>query len=103
MRPAASYSLGWLAGRAAALCVGAILSCIACADQPLNPASAKIQFMHYVAQYASWPKEVLSPRDKQFVLGVLGENPFGDALEAYFKGKSVKSREFAIKFFKTVD
>src|SRR5437764_15486934 len=63
-----------------------------CAEQPIDQNTAKIQFMHYVAQYAVWPKEALSSHDKQFVLGVLGENPFGDALQNYFKGKSVKTR-----------
>src|SRR5712672_47793 len=72
-------------------------------EQPIDQNTAKIQFMHYVAQYAVWPKDALSSNDKQFVLGVLGENPFGDALQNYFKGKSVKTRAFVVKFFKTVE
>ena len=27
-------------------------------------------------------------------MGVLGQNPFGEKLEKYFKGKSVKGRQF---------
>ena len=108
MRRAPFHSWGLLAGRASArffsLFLGAVLLWLQCArGQVVNESTAKIQFMHYVAQYAVWPKEVLSPADKQFVLGVLGDNPFGDALENYFRGKFVKTRGFAIKFFKTVE
>ena len=104
MGSAAFYSLRVLTGRTAALLCGAILSYGSDASaQAANEATAKIQFIHYVAQYAIWPKDVLAPQAKRFVLGVLGDNPFGDALEAYFKGKSVKGREFVVKFFKTVE
>ena len=41
--------------------------------------------------------------EKRFVIGVLGENPFGDALEDYFRGKSVRKRAFVIKFFNSVE
>src|SRR5438876_3794029 len=97
MRPAASYSLRLVA-------LGVFLSWFPCAGEPaINPNLAKIQFLHYVAQYAGWPKDVLSSHNKEFVLGVLGENTFGEALEHYFKGKSVKSRGFVIKYFKTAE
>jgi len=91
-----------LARRTAALFIGAILSWNTCASgQAINESTAKIQFLHYLAQYAVWPQEVLSAQDKTFALGVLGENPFGETLENYFKGKTVKGRRFVIKFFKT--
>jgi hypothetical protein len=73
------------------------------AGDVLNEATAKIQFIHYVAQYAVWPKEALAPGDKQFVIGVLGENPFGEALEDYFKSRTVKGRQFVVKIFKEVE
>jgi hypothetical protein len=104
MRRAPFHSWRLLAGRVAALFAGAILFCFLEANgETVTEPIAKIRFMHYVAQYAVWPKDVLSPQDRQFVLGVLGENPFGGALENYFKGKSVKGREFVIKFYKTVE
>src|SRR2546430_12360371 len=108
MRRAPFHAWGLLAGWAGARFVS-FLSCAlllwlsGASGEVVNQSTAKIQFMHYVAQYAVWPKEVLAPADKQFVLGVLGENPFGDALEHYFKGKFVKTRGFAVKFFKTVE
>ncbi len=104
MRRAPFHSWRLLARRVAALFAGTILICFLGVNaEPVTESTAKIQFMHYVAQYAVWPKDVLSPQDRQFVLGVLGENPFGGALENYFKGKSVKGREFVIKFYKTVE
>jgi len=104
MRRAPFHSWWRLAGRVTAFLAGALAICFPAAKgETVTESNAKIQFMHYVAQYAAWPKEVLSARDRHFVLGVLGENPFGGALENYFKGKSVKGRDFVIKFFKTVE
>ena len=68
----------------------------------INEATAKIQFLHYVAQYAVWPKEAM-PSDRTFVLGVLGENPFGEALANYFRNKSVKGRQFVLRFYNKVE
>lgn len=104
MRPAPIHSLRLLAGRAVALVIGAVLTCATCArGQVVNEATAKVQFLHYVAQYAVWPKDVLSSEDKQFVIGVLGDSPFGDALDNYFQGKSVKGRKLLIQYLKSVD
>ena len=103
MRRAPFHSWGLSGARAVFLAVVILAWLIRAHSEPLTESTAKIQFMHYVAQYAVWPKEILGPQDKQFVLGVLGENPFGAALENYFKGKSVKAREFVIKYFKKVE
>src|SRR5438105_7455949 len=104
MRRAPFHSWRLLGAQVAALLGGALLLWFFSAKgQAVSETTAKIQFMHYVAQYAVWPKEVLTPNDKQFLLGVLGENPFGSALENYFKGKSVKGREFVVRFFKNTE
>lgn len=92
----AGHAAGWLA----ALLLG--LPGAARADS-ISEATAKVQFIHYVAQYAAWPKDALPPQQKQFILGVLGGSPFGDALETYFKGKSVKGRQIAIRYFNTAE
>jgi uncharacterized protein DUF4154 len=94
--------------RLGALAIGAVVWAASAlllwaGGEVLNETTLKIQFLHYVAQYAVWPKEALAPGDKQFVIGVLGENPFGEALENYFKGRSVKGRQFVIKFYKEVE
>lgn len=104
MQPAAFHTLRLLAERATAFLAGAILGWATGAGAaPIDETTAKVQFVHYVAQYAVWPKDAMSPPDKKFVLGVLGESPFGGALETYFKGKSVKGREIVIKYFKSIE
>ncbi len=104
MRRAPFHSWRLLAGWVAAIFAGAMLVCfVGVQGETVTESTAKIQFMHYVAQYAVWPKEAQSAQDRHFVLGVLGENPFGSELENYFKGKLVKGRGFAIKFFKNAE
>ncbi len=104
MRPAPHHSLRLLAWRAAALLACATVPWLPRASgQAMNEAMLKIQFMHYVAQYSAWPSDVLPATEKRFVIGVLGENTFGEALEDYFRGKTVKKRAFFIRFYKSVE
>src|SRR5947199_7893290 len=105
MRPMPRCSLSSLGGPVAALLAAALLSWLSSAKggEPGSEATLKIQFIHYVAQYAVWPTNVLSSTDRQFALGILGQNPFGEALETYFRQKSVKGRQFALKFFPSLD
>src|SRR5258707_2805558 len=104
MRPAPHHSLRLLAWRTAALIACAIWPWLPRASgQAMNEAMLKIQFMHYVAQYSAWPPDVLPATEKRFVIGVLGENTFREALEDYFRGKTVRKRAFVIKFFNSVE
>jgi len=104
MQRAAFSTLRRRAGCAAGLLVAVLLGWPGAARaDSVSEATAKVQFIHYVAQYAVWPKDALPPQHKQFILGVLGGSPFGDALERYFKGKSVKGREIVIRYFNTVE
>ena len=54
----------------------------------------KAAFLYNFAKFVEWP----DPRGRApFVIGVLGDDPFGDVLEQTVTGKTVKSREFAVR------
>jgi hypothetical protein len=58
----------------------------------------KVGLLYQFAVYTQWPKEALPDGDSEFVLGILGDDPFGSALE-FLRGKTVKSRKFVVKHF----
>ena len=58
----------------------------------------KVGLLYQFAVYTQWPKEALPDGGSEFVLGIIGEDPFGNALD-FLRGKTVKSRKFTVKHF----
>lgn len=56
----------------------------------------KVGLLYQFAVYTQWPKEALPDGGSEFVLGIIGEDPFGNALD-FLRGKTVKSRKFTVK------
>ena len=58
-------------------------------------------FLYNFAKFVEWPAEVFRDSNSTLVLGVLGENPFGPALES-IRGKTVRGRTLAIRKFESL-
>src|SRR4026208_1666609 len=57
----------------------------------------KAAILFKFANFVEWPTEVL-PHDKSpFVIGILGDNPFGSDLEAVTRGKMVNDHPIEIR------
>lgn len=56
----------------------------------------KAAFLYNFAQFVQWPSGTFSSADEPFVIGVLGENPFGTALEQTVNGESIRGHRFKI-------
>ena len=61
----------------------------------------KAAFIYNFARFVEWPAESLGTADT-LILGVLGEDPFGPALER-LEGKAVQGHRIEIKRFATLD
>jgi hypothetical protein len=48
-------------------------------------------------RFTDWPPEAFTSAEAPFVIGVVGKDPFGAALDKTFSGKSVKGRSFIVK------
>jgi hypothetical protein len=57
----------------------------------------KAAFLYNFAQFVEWPAEAFKSADEQIGLCVLGENPFGSALNQAVKGKTAAGRKFAVR------
>jgi hypothetical protein len=61
----------------------------------------KAAFLYKFANFVSWPTNVWAP-DDGLALGILGEDPFGDALERTLDGNMVQGHKIIIRRAKEV-
>ena len=62
----------------------------------------KAAFIGKFVKYVTWPAERLEG-DAPLVVGVLGQDPFGDKLEAAFKSRKPDERRVVVRRFSTLD
>jgi hypothetical protein len=68
-----------------------------------NPNRVKAAFLRNFAHYVSWPDVAFSGSSSTWHIGVLGQDPFGEVLEATFKGRTEQARSFEIFRADTLD
>jgi hypothetical protein len=57
----------------------------------------KAAFLFNFAKFVEWPEEAFSEPKAPIIIGVLGENPFGEQLEQTVRGKTINGRPFTVK------
>jgi hypothetical protein len=79
------------------LCVFSIAGCVASA-QPQAPTEYQIKaaFLYNFVKFVGWPAETLSNDRAPIVVGVLGKDPFGSALDDVILGKAVDGHPIQI-------
>lgn len=59
--------------------------------------AVKAAFLYNFAHFVEWPSEPAAP--SPFVIGLLGEDPFGAALDKAVEGKTVRGRSLVVRRF----
>jgi hypothetical protein len=62
----------------------------------------KAAFLYNFAKFIDWPPDALPDDQSPFVIGVLGDNPFGNTLEQTVAGKKINEHPIAIRPFATI-
>ena len=62
----------------------------------------KAVFLWRLAQFTQWPSEAFESADSPIVICVLGENPFGDALEEAVRGETAHGRKLVVRHYRSV-
>ncbi len=57
----------------------------------------KAAFIYHFAQFVQWPPAVFPETNSPLVIGVLGQNPFGEDLEKTIRGKSINNRPLTVR------
>lgn len=60
----------------------------------------KAVFLFYFTQFVEWPPEAFSDPRTPFVIGVLGEDPFGSNLDGTVRDEVVRGRSLIVRRFR---
>jgi hypothetical protein len=71
--------------------------------QAMEEYQVKAAFLYNFARFVEWPPESFKTPKDPIQVCVLGQNPFGSALENVIRGKSVEGRPFAIRQVSSAD
>lgn len=63
----------------------------------------KAAFLFNFTQFVEWPDAAFSGPDAPLYVGVLGDDPFGSALEETFRGESVQNHKLSIRHAQKVE
>src|ERR1700722_7874519 len=56
-------------------------------------------FLLHFTQFVEWPAQAAGDAHSPFVIGVLGRDPFGSALDEAIRGETVNGRPLVVKRF----
>ncbi|MPZ76132.1 MAG: DUF4154 domain-containing protein [Deltaproteobacteria bacterium] len=62
----------------------------------------KAVFLWRLAQFTQWPSNAFEDASSPIFICVLGENPFGDALDEAVRGETAHARKFVVRHYRTV-
>lgn len=63
----------------------------------------KAVFLFNFSQFVNWPANPASDAQAPFTIGILGDNPFGDYLEATVRGEKVNGHDLVVQHFQRVE
>ena len=69
-----------------------------CRAQPTEY-QIKAAFIYNFARFVEWPPEAFSNKNSPMIIGVLGENVFGDSLEQSINGKVINGHPLQFEVF----
>ena len=62
----------------------------------------KAVFLWRLAQFTQWPANAFEDADSPIVICVLGDNPFGDAIEEAVRGETAHGRKLLVQHYRGV-
>jgi hypothetical protein len=98
--------------RASARLVAPLAAVIAFTSSVLGAAEAggkltreydlKAAFLFNFAQFVEWPPEAFPDAGAPFVIGILGEDPFGKSLDEIVTNETVRNRKIVVRRYRNV-
>lgn len=85
---------------AAPALVGLLWSCavaLSAAPAPSREYQIKAVFLYNFVQFVEWPERAFADAGAPLRIGVLGEDPFGPALDEAVRGETVRARRLEVK------
>jgi hypothetical protein len=63
----------------------------------------KAAFLYNFVKFTEWPAEEMANKSEPFVIGVLGKDPFGAALDKVIEGESFHQKPIVVRRFSRLD
>ncbi|MFC1569371.1 YfiR family protein [bacterium] len=63
----------------------------------------KAKYLYNFARFVDWPEESFQNPDSPFVIGIIGNDPYGIDLEKTIEGKQIKNRKFMIRHYQNLE
>ncbi|MBI3802229.1 MAG: YfiR family protein [Nitrospirae bacterium] len=82
--------------------IGTLLFSFRAESVSLSEYQVKAAFLYNFAKFVEWPAEAL-PEGQPFVIGILGQDPFGSLIDEAVAGKTVHDRPIAVKRYPKVE
>jgi hypothetical protein len=86
-------------------CIQLLLLCSSleqvCAQSPSKEYQLKAVLLWRLAQYTEWPADAFKTADAPIVIGVIGENRFGDALQLAVRDEKAHGRPLEVRYYKS--
>ena len=73
------------------------------AQEPSREYQLKAAFLYNFAQFVKWPSDSFPNADAPFSIGILGDDPFGSALEETVQGETVNNHRLRIVHGQTLE
>ena len=73
------------------------------AVNPQYEYNVKAAFLYSFGRYVQWPQDAFDGNSGPFVLGVCGEDPFGQALDRIAQAKTIQGRKIVIRRMPTIE
>jgi hypothetical protein len=64
---------------------------------PDSEYQVKAVFLFHFTQFVQWPRNAFADRNAPLIIGVLGEDPFGEYLDQTVQGETVDGRPIAVR------
>jgi len=91
----------------AALVVAALMTLAPGATRPQPQRASEYQlkavFLFNFAQFVSWPPDAVPEPDAPFVIGILGDDPFGAAIDETVRGERLGARAYLVQRYRRLE
>jgi hypothetical protein len=71
-------------------------------DKTAGEYQVKAVFIYHFTQFIDWPSSAFTSSSDPFVIGIIGEDPFGSYLEEAVAGEKINAHPIVIKHFANI-
>ena len=71
--------------------------------QAFKEYDVKAAFLYHLAQFVEWPPDAFPAEEDPLVIGVLGADPFGKALDEIVHDEVVKNRKLIVQRYRSME